>query len=87
MDIRTGSPFESRETGLTPAKRGAGGSGRVGLPYREDGVPGRGVPLIVSGSNETLEAAGRGQSLEPRDGVQGRGAWLLDGETGLYEDM
>jgi hypothetical protein len=77
------SPFESRETGLPPAKSGAGGNGLLGLPYLVEGVPGRGVPFMVSGSKETLDAAGLGQSLDPRDGVQGRGAWLRVGEPGL----
>ena len=31
--------------------RGAGGKGRFGLPpYFDDGVPGRGLPLISAGS-------------------------------------
>jgi hypothetical protein len=42
---------------------------------------------MVSGSNETLDAAGLGQSPDPRDGVQGRPAKLLVGETGLYDGM
>jgi hypothetical protein len=85
MEIRVSydSSFDSREAGLTPAKRGAGGKGLLGLPYRVDGVPGRAVPFMVSGSKETLDAAGLGQSLDARDGVQGRGAWLRVGEPGL----
>lgn len=34
-----------------------------------------------------LDAGGLGQSLEPRDGVQGRVVEPLVGETGLYEGM
>jgi hypothetical protein len=55
------------------AKRGAGGRGRRGLPpYLEDGVPGRGLPLISAGSYGTLEGGGRDQSEELRVGVSGR---------------
>lgn len=81
MDILASvrSPFDSRETGLPPAKSGAGGRGRFGLglpPYLDDGVPGLGLPCMCSGSNETLEAGGRGHSLPTAelpitDGVHG----------------
>ena len=37
-------------------KSGAGGSGLRGLPpYNDDGVPGRGLPLMSAGSYETRE--------------------------------
>ena len=56
-----------------PEKSGAGGRGRRGLPpYLDDGVPGRGLPLISAGSYETVDAGGRGQSEEPLVGVDGR---------------
>jgi hypothetical protein len=42
---------------------------------------------MCSGSKEKLEAGGRGQSPEPRDGVQGRDDVPLEGETGRYEGM
>src|SRR5580658_4966257 len=59
--------------GGTPvAKSGAGGRGRRGLPpYWEDGVPGRGLPLISAGSYGTVGGGGRDQSEEPRVGVSG----------------
>jgi hypothetical protein len=83
LAVSAGPMVESRETGLPPAKRGAGGSGLLGLPpYREDGVPGRGLPFMCSGSNETDEAAGRGQSPDPRDGVHG-----LPGEALLGDGL
>lgn len=38
-------------SGLPPAKRGAGGKGRLGLPpYLVDGVPGLGMPFRSAGS-------------------------------------
>jgi len=41
----------SIDGGFPLAKRGAGGSGRFGLPpYCDDGVPGRGEPLSSAGS-------------------------------------
>ena len=71
--------FESRDTGLALANNGAGGRGLLGLPpYREDGVPGRGLPLICSGSKETDDAGGRGQS--PEEGVHGRAGEPLPGD-------
>ena len=56
--------FESRETGLPAENNGCGGSGRIGLPgrpppYREEGVPGRGLPLMSEGSYEAVVAGGR----------------------------
>ena len=55
----------------------------MGLPpYREDGVPGLGLPLMCSGSYDTFDAAGRGQSLDPREGVHGRMGETLEGEPG-----
>lgn len=50
--------------GLPPANNGAGGNGRLGLPgrpppYRDEGVPGRGLPLMSAGSYETDDAGGR----------------------------
>jgi hypothetical protein len=56
-----------------PANRGAGGKGLLGLPpYCDDGVPGRGLPLISAGSYETVEAGGLFQSDRTRVGVAGR---------------
>ena len=58
--------------GTLVAKSGAGGRGRRGLPpYWEDGVPGRGLPLISAGSYGTVGGGGRDQSEEPRVGVSG----------------
>lgn len=59
----------SRDAGLGPEKSGAGGNGRRGLPpYLEDGVPGRGLPLMSAGSYGMLEGGGRESSEEARDG-------------------
>jgi hypothetical protein len=58
-------------------KRGAGGSGLRGLPpYWEEGVPGRGLPLISGGSY--CGPDDRVQSVETLDGVDG-----LIGDRGL----
>ena len=66
------------EPGLAPANNGAGGSGRLeSPPYRDDGVPGRGLPFRCSGSYGTVEG-GRAQEL--REGVHG-----LPGEPILGE--
>lgn len=78
-----------RETGLPPANRGAGGSGRFGLwlpPYREDGVPGLGLPWICSGSKETLEAGGLGHSLPTAEVPTADGVHGLEGEIPLVGD-
>jgi hypothetical protein len=78
--------LDSRETGLPPANRGAGGRGRFGLwlpPYRDEGVPGRGLPCMCSGSKETVEAGGRGQSLPTADGVHGLEGDVLVGDPDL----
>lgn len=55
------------------AKSGAGGNGLRGLPpYADDGVPGRGLPFRSAGSYEATDGVGRGQSVGPREGVEGR---------------
>jgi hypothetical protein len=41
---------------------------------------------MCSGSKEAVDAGGRGQSLDPRDGVQGLAVVPLLGEAGRYED-
>ena len=54
---------ESREVGRPAENNGAGGSGRLGLPgllYREDGVPGLGLPFKSDGSYDADDAGGRG---------------------------
>jgi len=59
-----------------PENRGAGGSGRRGLPpYRELGVPGLEAPLISDGSKLMFGGGGRIYSALPRLGLQ-----LLVGE-------
>jgi hypothetical protein len=64
---------------LFAENNGAGGKGLRGLPpYCDDGVPGRGLPLISGGSYETVEAGGLGQSVDTREGVDG-----LTGERGF----
>ena len=43
--------LERRPEAWGPENKGAGGSGLVGLPpYFEEGVPGRGLPLMSTGS-------------------------------------
>jgi hypothetical protein len=61
---------ESRDIGLAPAaNNGAGGKGLFASPpYRDDGVPGRGLPFICSGSYGTVDG---GRAHEFRDGVHG----------------
>lgn len=55
------------------ANSGAGGNGLRGLPpYAEDGVPGRGLPFRSAGSYEATDGVGRGHSVGPREGVEGR---------------
>lgn len=59
----------SKDNGLPPAKSGAGGNGLLGEPpYCDDGVPGRGVPLMSAGSYGTVDAGGRAYSFESRAG-------------------
>jgi hypothetical protein len=67
-----------------PAKRGAGGSGRRGLPpYLEEGVPGRGLPLRLAGSYEAFVGEGRPESVEPREGEYDRADGARLGEYGM----
>ena len=67
-----------------PENKGAGGSGRFGLPpyLAEDGVPGRGLPFRSAGSYGVVVAGGRVRSDPPLDGVQGRPGELRVGEGG-----
>ena len=63
------------------ANSGAGGKGLLGLPpYFEEGVPGRGLPLISAGSYDTDDGRGRVQSTEPLVGVSGLAGELRSGE-------
>ena len=58
-----------------PENSGAGGSGRLGLPpYRELGVPGRGLPLMSARSYCEFDALGGagGRAQSERDGLHGR---------------
>ena len=49
-----------------PENRGAGGSGRRGLPpYLDDGVPGLGLPLRSAGSNCRFVGGGLLNSADP----------------------
>ena len=68
--------------GEGPANRGAGGSGRRGLPpYFDDGVPGLGLPLMSAGSYGTVDGGGLVQSDEALVGVSGRMGELRSGDT------
>lgn len=85
VEASTDVLLESLDTGRPAANRGAGGSGRFGLPpYLDDGVPGRGLPLISAGSYETVDAGGLGQSVEALDGVQDRDGDVLPGDAARY---
>ena len=51
--------FECRDD-ADAANKGAGGSGRLGLPpYFDDGVPGLGLPFISAGSYAASTGGGR----------------------------
>lgn len=66
----------SVEIGFPPAKSGAGGRGRLGLPpYSDEGVPGRGLPCSSAGSYGVVEGGGLIHSVPPCEGVHG-----LEGE-------
>lgn len=72
---KTSSPVPESDIGMVVSfeKRGAGGSGRRGLPpYSEEGVPGLGLPLISAGSYSGAFGGGLVQSTEPLEGVLGR---------------
>lgn len=57
---------ELRADAPGPEKRGAGGSGRLGLPpYREEGVPGLGLPFKSGGSNCMFAGGGLPNSVVP----------------------
>lgn len=72
----------SIDGGFPPAKSGAGGSGRFGLPpYSDDGVPGRGEPLSSAGSYGMFIGGGRIQSVFCWEGVHD-----LDGESDRMGD-
>ena len=72
------------DRGAVAANSGAGGRGLRGLPpYRDDGVPGRGLPLISAGSYARFDGGGLVQSIEDvelREGDPGRICDALSGE-------
>ena len=74
-----GRSLDARLVGGNPENRGAGGSGRLGLPYLEEGVPGRGLPLISAVSYGMFEGGGREDSEEVRDNVYDRAGEDLAG--------
>jgi hypothetical protein len=66
------------------AKSGAGGKGLRGLPpYAEEGVPGRGLPFKSAGSYEATDGVGRVQSVDVREGVEGRTGDERSGDRSL----
>lgn len=73
---------ELRADAPGPEKSGAGGSGRLGLPpYREEGVPGLGLPFRSGGSYCRLVGGGLPNSEALPEGVHGRvGDCLPPGE-------
>ena len=86
--VASSAKTEFRAEAPGPENRGAGGRGLRGLPpYREDGVPGLGLPLISAGSNWRLAGSGLLNSEDPFEGVQGRvGDTRPVGEYGIYEE-
>ena len=71
---------DGREAAWGPENSGAGGSGRFGLlPYRDEGVPGRGLPLRSDRSYEIGDAGGRASSEELLDGDVARVGEALGG--------
>ncbi len=63
--VASSATKEEREL-FAPAKSGAGGNGRRGLPpYLDEGVPGLGLPLISGGSNCTFAGGGLLNSFDP----------------------
>jgi hypothetical protein len=70
--VASSAKTELRADAPGPEKRGAGGSGRLGLPpYREEGVPGLGLPFRSAGSNCRFAGGGLPNSEDPPEGVQG----------------
>ena len=64
--VASSAKVELRADPPGPENRGAGGSGRLGLPpYLLEGVPGLGVPFISAGSNWRFVGGGRLKSEEP----------------------
>ena len=69
-----------------PENNGAGGKGRFGFPpYFDDGVPGRGLPLISAGSYGISDGGGLDDSDEVRESVDREGEVRL-GMYGKYDD-
>lgn len=70
-----------------PENSGAGGKGLLGLPpYREDGVPGLGLPSISGGSYCRFTGGGLVNSLDLLDGLHDRVGDILPlDEYGAYE--
>ncbi len=87
MVVASLSPFDTPLAAADPENNGAGGSGRLGLPpYCEEGVPGRGLPLISGGSYATFEGGGLGISDDPLDGVHGRTGEDRPDERGICDE-
>lgn len=81
--VFAGRSLDERLVACGPEKRGAGGSGRLGLPYLEEGVPGLGLPLMSAGSYGMFDGGGREDSDEVRDNVyDDRGGEALAGMYG-----
>ena len=75
VELRADPPF--------PANKGAGGSGRRGLPpYLDEGVPGLGLPLRSGGSNCMFVGGGLLNSFDPLDSQDLVGETLPLGDYG-----
>lgn len=77
---------DSRPADRGPANKGAGGSGRTVDPlYFDEGVPGRGLPLMSAGSYGILDGGGRTVSEDIREGDNVRVGELRRGMNGKYD--
>ena len=80
MAVAAGRSCDTRLVACGPENKGAGGRGLLGLPpYRDDGVPGRGLPFRSAGSYAIGEMGRREDCEDVLDGVNVR-----VGDSGAY---
>lgn len=71
--VASSANVEFRADAPGPENSGAGGNGRLGLPpYRDEGVPGRGLPFKSGGSYRKSTGGGLPNSEEPLEGLHDR---------------